>query len=359
MSNKKLMIVIPSYEPDGKLIELVDKLNNFFTNFNIIIVNYVSVGYDNIFNEVKNKNNVILLNHKENQGKGEALKTAFKFIKKLDQESVIVTCDSDGQHTPTDIKKVYDFYLKNPNSLVLGSRKFEGNVPKKSQFGNITTKILLREVEGFYLHDSQTGLRAFGSEELDRMISIKGHRFEYEMNMLVEMNRFGVDIKEIAIETIYFDNNSNTHFRPIKDFLKICFTIDKYNLPLYLSYLLTIIVFIITYFITKAIGIYDDSLISNIYLLIMSGSIAIFFNLLINTSGFFYGNRFIFMNKYLGLRNLIITMISLIFLTGFFLLFNKYLEYKILSIILACISARIIQGLINFFVIKKKKLYEE
>ena len=53
------MIVIPSYEPDGKLIELVDKLNNFFTNFNIIIVNDGSVGYDNIFNEVKNKNNVI------------------------------------------------------------------------------------------------------------------------------------------------------------------------------------------------------------------------------------------------------------------------------------------------------------
>ena len=130
----KLVIVIPSYEPNHQLVDLIHKLNNFFNDFNIIVVNDGSTNHDDIFNEVKSLDNVILLNHEINKGKGEALKTAFRFIKEKKLKSIIVTADSDGQHTPEDIKRVYDFYLNHEKSLVLGSRKFENNVHKKGLF---------------------------------------------------------------------------------------------------------------------------------------------------------------------------------------------------------------------------------
>ena len=41
-----------------------------------------------------------LINHNTNLGKGEALKTGFKAV---DNDSIIVTIDGDGQHNPDEI----------------------------------------------------------------------------------------------------------------------------------------------------------------------------------------------------------------------------------------------------------------
>lgn len=35
--------------------------------------------------------------------------------------------------------------------------------------------------------DTQTGLRAFSSELLDKLISVEGERYEYEMNVLMTL----------------------------------------------------------------------------------------------------------------------------------------------------------------------------
>ena len=52
-------------------------------------------------------------------------------------------------------------------------------------------------------------------------IALDGERFEYEINMLIEAVKNKIKISEPTIETIYFNNNSETHFRPVKDSLKI------------------------------------------------------------------------------------------------------------------------------------------
>ncbi|MBQ6129000.1 MAG: GtrA family protein, partial [Lachnospiraceae bacterium] len=49
----------------------------------------------------------------------------------------------------------------------------------------------------------------------------KGERFEYETVMLVDAIHEGTDIVEVPIKTVYIDNNSETHFNPIKDSAKI------------------------------------------------------------------------------------------------------------------------------------------
>ena len=184
MDTKDLIIVIPAYEPDLELVKLIDKLEEYFVSSKIVLVNDGSIGFDDIFNQVRNRANVIYLKHEQNMGKGKALKTAFKFIKDLGINGTIVTADSDGQHKPLDIKRVYDFSTKYPNSLVLGSRKFDTDVPKKSTFGNDVARGLLRLSLNKHLNDTQTGLRAFRTDLLDFMLKLVGDRYEYEMNML-------------------------------------------------------------------------------------------------------------------------------------------------------------------------------
>ena len=106
----ELAVVIPAYEPNDNLTKLVDSLNAELTNFKMIIVNDGSCKSEalQVFKEVATKPNVHLIEYDVNKGKGYALKTAFEYIKSLGNECVIVTADSDGQHSPVDIKRVYD-----------------------------------------------------------------------------------------------------------------------------------------------------------------------------------------------------------------------------------------------------------
>ena len=46
---------------------------------------------------------------------------------------------------------------------------------------------------------------------------IRGERFEYEMDMLIESAVRGIPVREISIQTIYKNQNTGSHFRPFED----------------------------------------------------------------------------------------------------------------------------------------------
>ena len=50
------------------------------------------------------------------------------------------------------------------------------------------------------------------------------------MNMLLEAEKNGYEIKEIPIETIYIENNSASHFNPLLDSIKIYLPILKFSM---------------------------------------------------------------------------------------------------------------------------------
>jgi dolichol-phosphate mannosyltransferase len=75
---------------------------------------------------------------------------------------------------------------------------------------------------GKYLEDTQTGLRAFPIEMLPFLIKVRGDRFEYNMNVLLNLISSGITVKSLPIKTIYHDaTNSVSHFRPLIDSLRI------------------------------------------------------------------------------------------------------------------------------------------
>lgn len=219
MEIEKLIVLIPAYNPDNKLISLIDELKS--TNkFNIIVVNDGSDNeYQSVFNDIKN--DCVLLSHKENIGKGAALKTGLKYIKKNYNDGIIVTMDADGQHTIKDAIKISEYCNEHKDCLVLGSRKLDKKVPLRSKIGNGITRFVFRLSTGVKVYDTQTGLRAFDISLLDKMININGDRYEYEMNVLLTFSKHKIPIKELTIKTIYIDNNSSSHFNTIKDSYRI------------------------------------------------------------------------------------------------------------------------------------------
>jgi len=71
------------------------------------------------------------------------------------------------------------------------------------------------------LKDTQTGLRGIPIDELPWMLCLKGERYEYEMNMLIQAVKRKINIMEVNIQTIYLNNNSGSYYNTISDSLRI------------------------------------------------------------------------------------------------------------------------------------------
>ena len=201
--NKKLIVLIPSYEPDENLTKLIKNLNkNKITS--IVVDDGSGKDYKEIFDNLDTK----VISYEINQGKGHALKEGYKYIKDNYKEYVVVTMDSYGQHRIEDALNLYNYILENDDTLVLGKRPRGEKTPLRSKVGNAITRFVFHLVSGQDVYDTQTGLRAFSNKLIDYMLKVKGERFEYEMNVLLYAKNNKIPIKELEIETIYIDNLS-------------------------------------------------------------------------------------------------------------------------------------------------------
>ncbi len=240
-----LAIVIPSLEPDERLLKLLDDIReNIGSTISIIVVNDgSSEEYDGIFNAAVENYQVILLKHQVNLGKGAALKTAIKYIvTNLPTVIGMITIDSDGQHLYSDVLKCGELFLKHPNDLVLGVRSFTKDIPFRSRFGNILTCKLLSGMANIKVSDSQTGLRVIPKYLMNELLDISGNRFEFELKMLFEAHKENIKIIEQPISTVYLEGNKSSHFKVISDSYLIYSTFIKYVFPSFFKYSLSSIV---------------------------------------------------------------------------------------------------------------------
>jgi glycosyltransferase involved in cell wall biosynthesis len=217
-----IAILIPAYQPDEKLTDVVRSLLQQ-SDAPIIIVNDGSrAACLPVFNELTKLEHVTVLTHTVNQGKGRALKTAIAHCLAAGDIDGCVTVDADGQHKPEDVLRMMAALQETPDDLILGSRDFDfSNVPLKSMLGNKITRFITRFIVGQKITDTQTGLRAFSKHAMRQYAGVPGERYEFEMNMLLYAKRFNIKIREIVIETVYLDHNSSSHFNPVLDSIRI------------------------------------------------------------------------------------------------------------------------------------------
>ena len=220
---KNISVVLPSLDPDEKLIAVVDGLLEYgFTD--IIMVNDGSKPENlHYFNDLAAQHpEITLLHHEVNKGKGAALKNAFRyFLENRPEGEGVVTVDGDNQHHPEDTKACAEHMLESGH-VTLGCRDFTlPHVPSRSRFGNHTTSAIFKIFVGMTISDTQTGLRAIPRKDLGLLASIEGDRFEYETNMLLAMKTNAIAFDEVKIRTVYIEENKSSHFRVIHDSWRI------------------------------------------------------------------------------------------------------------------------------------------
>ena len=261
-----MVALIPAYEPNEKLLRLVNDIKNK-TDYTIVIIDDGSgKPYADIFSAAENAG-CIVLTHPQNKGKGAALKTGFAYLKEFYPGESAVSADSDGQHSIDDIIKIAGEISANKSEMVVGVRAFDGKVPFKSKFGNAVSSLLFKAASGISLSDTQTGLRGYPFCIFGWLTEEKGDRFEYEFNLLLESRNAGVSIKQIPIRTIYENQNKGTHFRPLQDSVRVLLPIIKFSASSLTSFVLDLILWNIFESLTGSLffGVLFARIVSSVY----------------------------------------------------------------------------------------------
>lgn len=166
-----------------------------------------------------------VLTFPENRGKGAALMKGLRHFLRQTDCDVAVTIDADGQHRPGDIARVALPCLLEEADLVIAQRQFPNRMPMRSRLGNEISAAILGGVFRGAPRDTQCGLRAHGRAFVASFFPhVHGRRYETESAILMLALRSGRRIAQTPIPAIYIGRNESSHYRPIRDSLRILWT---------------------------------------------------------------------------------------------------------------------------------------
>lgn len=170
-----------------------------------------------------------LLRHEQNRGKGAALKTGFAWALDHGAEAVI-TLDADGQHLPSEIPKFLEQFARGREDLIIGGRAhlFEHMLPRRRNANRFSAWCIAR-FSGAEISDSQSGFRLY-SARLLRALRLRTDGFDMESEVIVLAGKRGLRIVTIPIELGFVDGIATSHFKPLKDTLRIAWTVTRARL---------------------------------------------------------------------------------------------------------------------------------
>ena len=162
-----------------------------------------------------------IVHYKKNRGKGFALKQGAKKAIELGYQAII-TIDSDGQHFASDIEKLVNTAIHNPETIVVGSRGLEhDNMPKKNSFANKFANFWFGVQTFQKIPDTQSGFRYYPLLCFQKKIWFT-NRYNFELEILVRNVWNGVKIISVPINVYYPPVGERiTHFKPTLDFFRI------------------------------------------------------------------------------------------------------------------------------------------
>jgi glycosyltransferase involved in cell wall biosynthesis len=166
------------------------------------------------------RSGAIVIRHLNNRGKGEALKTGFRFLVARGFDAVL-TMDADGQHDPDDIPALVSRFKGGAAGIVIGSRMARRDkIPRYRLIPNLVGNCFLSRASGQPIADSQCGMRIYAARVLNE-VSVTSSRFDAEAEILIKAGRLGFTFAFVTISTIYREG-APSHFIPVKDTFLIC-----------------------------------------------------------------------------------------------------------------------------------------
>lgn len=205
INKSDILIILPAYneaEVIGKVI--LDIQNEGYLNICLI-----DDGSTDHTNEIAQECNIKILTHPLNRGAGAAIQTGIEYAKNTEFQYAILI-DSDGQHLPGDIVKLYKKMQESNADIIIGNRfsATDNSVPRKrlvyNQIANIFTNIFCKNK----YEDTQSGFRLLSRRAIERL-ELKNRGFGFCSEMIIESEKLDLQIAETPIRVLYTKYSMN------------------------------------------------------------------------------------------------------------------------------------------------------
>jgi UDP-N-acetylglucosamine---dolichyl-phosphate N-acetylglucosaminyltransferase len=196
-----VFVIIPAYN-EQKTLRSVLRVTKKYCD-NIIVVDDGSI--DKTFDIALNED-VIVLQHIVNLGKGSALKTGCEYAISHGAKKIVIM-DADGQHNPVLIPKFVRALDK--HMIVYGYREFNEEMPVILAYGNRLINYMIQRVFAVKIRDSLCGFRAW-TKEAHTKIRWKATDYYVESEIIAHAAMNKLSYTEIPIPTVYLDRYKGT-----------------------------------------------------------------------------------------------------------------------------------------------------
>lgn len=215
----RILILLPSYNEAprlsntiNKIRKSIQKINNF--HFDILVIDD---GSNDNTSEVALKEDVKVIKHKKNLGKGFVHRTGFEYALNNNYDAVL-TLDADGQHDPDEI--IYFIKEYKNFDMIIGRRTANVKVmPLIRYLTNRLTSLVTSVLAEIKVCDSQSGFRLLKRSVFEKL-RLKTSRFQTESEEIIQTGRFRLKIGEVKISTIYKESGRKSYINPFIDTIR-------------------------------------------------------------------------------------------------------------------------------------------
>jgi glycosyltransferase involved in cell wall biosynthesis len=193
----RLSVVIPVYNEISTIGEILNRVRSVPQDKEIIVIDDGSTDGTREWLEKLTMQDVTVLFHSENKGKGAALRTGFEQA----TGDIVIIQDADLEYDPRDYDCLIGPIADGRADVVFGSRFLGG--PHRVLFfwhyvGNKVLTVLSNMLTNLNLSDMETGFKAFRTSLL-REIRIKSNRFGFEPEITAKFARLKCRMYEVPI----------------------------------------------------------------------------------------------------------------------------------------------------------------
>ena len=195
----KISVVMPVYNEVDTIEEIISRVNSAAIDKEIIVVDDFSTdGTRQRLEEIiQGQDNLKVLYHNRNKGKGAALRTGFASL----TGDVVIIQDADLEYDPVEYPRLLEPILDGRADVVYGSRFLGG--PHRVLFfwhyvGNKLLTLISNALTNLNLTDIETCYKVFKSEIL-KDINLKSNRFGFEPEFTAKVARMKLRIYEVPI----------------------------------------------------------------------------------------------------------------------------------------------------------------
>lgn len=189
-----LLIIIPAYNEEASIENVVDNLIQNFSEYDYVIIND---GSKDSTSKICHERNYNIIDLPVNLGLAGAFQTGLQYAYYKGYKKA-VQFDADGQHLPQYIQVLED-KLDSGYEMVIGSRFVEEKRPNSLRMlGNTLISAAIKLTTGKNINDPTSGMRMF-SEKLIKEFALNIN-YGPEPDTVSYLIRHGVNISEAQVK---------------------------------------------------------------------------------------------------------------------------------------------------------------